>query len=225
MTHAHLKNAFKELETVERHLEELTQLAIELGANQNGLNTYNTVKHLQAVGKELLDARKTAEANGYATLAFALKALGQKTPDIQLPEWALYAPAHWSNEASIETIYYWKNGRKIDAPKRKQAVTPLQAQRQLDRLKPTIKLVLDELYWDPEEMEEVKEALMTLGYTDFQQRLFGFLRQLTEAGEVEDAEEVSNEPDPELEASLEEMRQALGDEFDEDAVRCLLAIG
>jgi multidrug efflux pump subunit AcrA (membrane-fusion protein) len=218
----HYRQAFKDLEKAENLAEELNRLALLLGTRRDGLNTANAQRAVSKAVEELVEARQQAEDNGYRSLAVALKALGQKTPELELPQWAQFAPAHWSNETTLETVEHWRKSKLYKV----KAVTPLQAQRQLDRLKPTIKLVLDELYWDPEEMEEVKKALMKLDYTDFQQELFGFLRRVTEAGEDEETEEAttetSNEPNPELEASLEEMRQALGEEFDEEAARALL---
>ena len=221
----HYRQAFKDLEKAENLAEEVNRLALLLGTRPDGLNTANAQRAVSKAVEELVEARQQAEDNGYRSLAVALKALGQKTPDLQLPEWARFAPAHWSNETELEFVEHWKKSKLF----KKKAVTPLQAQHQLNRLKPTIKHVLDELDWDPEQMEEVKKALMTLGYKDFQHELYDFLRRVTQAGEDEETEEAttetSNEADPELEASLEEMRQALGDEFDEEVARALLVNG
>ena len=218
----HYKQASKDLERADNIAEEMIRLGLMLGVKPGGLNPVNAQRAVSKAVEELVEARETANNNGYDSLGFALKALGQKTPEIQLPDWVQWAPAHWIVEASVETISYWKNGRRVDAPKRKSAVTALQAQKQLDRLKPTIKLVFDELDWKPEELDKVKKAFLTLTFADFQEALFGFLR--SDGDENEDTEEVTTgQKDPELEARLEELKQSLGVEFDEDAARCLLA--
>ena len=223
----HYRQAFKDLEKAENLAEEVNRLALLLGTRPDGLNTANAQRAVSKAVEELVEARQQAEDNGYRSLAVALKALGQKTPDLQLPEWARFAPAHWTKEASVETIYYWKNGRRVDAPERKAAVTPVQAQRQLDRLKPTLKTVLDELEDRPDQQENVKEALMTLSYDVFQERVFSFLRgeHVDEEGEEETTAE---QPDLELEAKVEELRaesEKLGLEFDEEVARALLVNG
>lgn len=219
-----IEDAEHELKKNEAYNQETKRLALLLGTRPDGLNTANAIRTVSKAVEELVEARQQAEDNGYRSLAIALKALGQKTPDLQLPEWALFAPAHWTVESGVEKVQHVKNSRTVDSTYKVRGVTPLQAQKQLDRLKPTIKLVLDELDWDPEQIEAVKKALTTMGYTDFQQELFSFLRRVTEMGEGAETE-TSNEADPELEASLEELRQALGDEFDEEAARALLVKG
>ena len=219
MTQAkHYKQALKDLERAENLAEETNRLALLLGAREDGLNVTNAQRTVSKAVEEFVEARQQAKDNGYASLAFALKALGQKTPALRLPEWAQYAPAHWSNETELEHVEHWRKSKLYKV----KAVTPLQAQKQLDSLKPTLKLVLDELDWDPAQLEDVKKALLTLTYKDFQEELFSFLRRTTE--EPDEAKETTaNQQDPELEASLEELRQTLGDEFDEDAARCVLA--
>jgi hypothetical protein len=219
-----LEDAELELKKNEGYNQETNRLGLLLGVSPDGLNTPNAQRAVSKAVLELVEARQQAKDNGYSSLAFALKALGQKTPDLQLPEWALYAPSHWTVEPGVEKVQHVKNSRTVDSTYKVKGVTALQAQHQLNRLKPTIKLVLDELNWDPEETVKVKDALTTLSYTDFQQELFGFLRRVTEKGEDEAVTETGNEADPELEASLEEMRQALGDEFDEDAARTYLLV-
>ena len=216
----HYKQALKDLERAENLAEETNRLALLLGARADGLNVTNAQRTVSKAVEELVEVRQQAKTNGYASLAFALKALGQKNPELQLPDWAQYAPAHWSNETELEHVEHWRKSKLYKV----KAVTPLQAQKQLDRLKPTLKLVLDELGWDPAQLENVKDALMTKSYRDFQERLFSFLRGTEEQDEVDEAEETTaNQKDPELEASLEELRQTLGEEFDEDAARCVLA--
>lgn len=217
----HYRQALKDLEKAENLAEETNRLALLLGARADGLNVTNAQRTVSKAVEEFVEARQQAKDNGYASLAFALKALGQKTPALRLPEWAQYAPAHWSNETELEHVEHWRKSKLYKV----KAVTPLQAQKQLDSLKPTLKLVLDELDWDPAQLEDVKKALLTLTYKDFQEELFSFLRRTTEEpDEVDEAEETTaNQQDPELEASLEELRQTLGDEFDEDAARCVLA--
>ena len=221
----HYRQAFKDLEKAENLAEELNRLALLLGVSPDGLNTPNAQRAISKAVVELVEAKQQAKDNGYSSLAVALKALGQKTPDLQLPLWAQFAPAHWTKEASVETIYYWKNGRRVEAPKRNPAVTAVQAQKQLDGIKKRIKLVLDELEGHPDERENVKEALMTLSYDDFSNRLFSFLRCDEEGDDEVVMENTVSHPDPELEAKLEELRassQELGEEFDEEATRALL---
>ena len=221
----HYRQAFKDLEKAENLAEELNRLALLLGTRPDGLNTANAQRAVSKAVEELVEARQQAEDNGYRSLATALKALGQKTPDLQLPEWARFAPAHWSNETELEWVEHWKKSKLY----KKKAVTPLQAQHQLNRLKPTIKLVLDELDWDPEQMEEVKKALMTLGYKDFQHELYDFLRRVTQEGDDDEVNEetAAEQPDLELEAKVEELRaesEKLGLEFDEEVARALLTM-
>jgi len=225
----HYRQAFKDLEKAENLAEELNRLALLLGVSPGGLNTPNAQRAVSKAVVELVEARQQAKDNGYSSLAVALKALGQKTPDLQLPLWAQFAPAHWTKEASVETIYYWKNGRRVYAPKRNPAVTAVQAQRQLDGVKKWIKLVLDELEGRPDQQENVKEAFMTLSYEDFFDRLLSFLRDdpYEEDEEEEVTENTVSQADPELEAKLEELRassQELGEEFDEEATRALLTM-
>lgn len=220
----HYRQAFKDLEKAENLAEETNRLGLLLGVRTDGLNTTNAQRAVSKAVEELVEARQQAKDNGYASLAFALKALGQKTPEVQLPEWAQYAPPHWSNETELERTDYSLFKTRYYKVK---AVTPLQAQRQLDRLKPTLKLVLDELGWDPEELEKVKRALNTKSYSDFQESLFDFLRSLTEDTEKATTE-TSNEVELEFEAELEELRaesEKLGLEFDEEAALSLLVKG
>lgn len=219
----HYRQAFKDLEKAENLAEETNRLALLLGVRKDGLNTTNAQRAVSKAVEEFVEARQQAKDNGYSSLAYALKALGQKTPELQLPEWAQYAPPHWSNETELERVEHWQKPKLY----KKKAVTPLQAQHQLDRLKPTLKLVLDELEWDPEELEQVKKALNTESYSDFQESLFDFLRGLAEDTE-EATTETSNEVELEFEAELEELRaesEKLGLEFDKEAARSLLVKG
>jgi hypothetical protein len=218
----HYRQAFKDLEKAENLAEETNRLGLLLGVRTDGLNTTNAQRAVSKAVEELVEARQQAKDNGYASLAFALKALGQKTPELQLPEWAQFAPAHWSNETELEYVQHWQKSKLYKV----KAVTPLQAQRQLDRLKPTLKLVLDELDWDPVELELFRRALNTESYLDFQDSLFDFLRSL-----AEDTEEATTETSNKLlefEAKLEELRvesEKLGLEFDEEEAWSLLVKG
>lgn len=221
--HKHYRQAFKDLEKAENLAEELNRLALLLGTRPDGLNTANAQRAVSKAVEELVEARQQAEDNGYRSLAVALKALGQKTPDLQLPLWAQFAPAHWINETSLEIVEHWRKSKLY----KKKAVTPIQAQKQLDGVKKWIKLVLDELEGRPDQQENVKEAFMSLSYEDFFDRLLSFLRD--DPDEEDEEEEVTentvSQADPELEAKLEELRttsQELGEEFDEEATRALL---
>ena len=218
----HYRQAFKDLEKAENLAEELNRLALLLGVSPDGLNTPNAQRAVSKAVGELVEARQQAKDNGYSSLAVALKALGQKTPDLQLPEWAQFAPAHWINETTLETVEHWRKTKLY----KKKAVTPVQAQKQLDGIKKWIKLVLDELEGRPDQQENVKVAFMTLSYEDFFDRLLSFLRgDPDEEDEEEATENTVSQANPELEAKLEELRttsQELGEEFDEEATRALL---
>jgi len=217
-----LEDAELELRKNEGYNQETNRLGLLLGVSPDGLNTPNAQRAVSKAVLELVEARQQAKDNGYASLAVALKALGQKTPELQLPEWALFAPAHWSNETELEHVEHWRKSKLY----KKKAVTPLQAQHQLDRLKPTLKTVLDELEGRPDQQENVRDCLTKLSYTDFQERLFSFLRGEHDDEEVKE-ETTAEQPDLELEAKVEELRaesEKLGLEFDEDATRAYLLV-
>ena len=218
----HYRQAFKDLEKAENLAEELNRLALLLGTRRDGLNTANAQRAVSKAVLELVEARQQAKDNGYASLAVALKALGQKTPELELPEWALWAPAHWINETELERVEHWRKTKLY----KKKAVTAVQAQKQLEGLQKRIKLVLDELEDRPDQQENVRAALMTLSYEDFSKELLRFLRGDPDE-EAEEEETTAEQPDLELEAKVEELRaehKTLGLEFDEEAARAALLV-
>jgi hypothetical protein len=218
----HFKQAQKDLFKAEQLAEEINRLALLLGATPAGLNTTNAQRSVAKAVEELVEAREQAKELGYSSLAFALMALGQKKPELQLPDWAHYAPAHWVVETGVQHVEHWKNGKLVTTHYKDKEVTAIQAQRQLDRLKPYLSEVLEKLDWDPAEVENVKEVFLTQSHKEFEDGLLNFLRSATSEDQVEE----TSQTDPELEAKLEELRttsQELGEEFDEEATRALLA--
>jgi hypothetical protein len=217
----HFKQAQKDLLKAEQLAEEINRLALLLGATPAGLNTTNAQRSVAKAVEELVAAREQAEELGYSSLARALMALGQKKPELRLPDWARIAPAHWVVETGVQKVEHWKNGNIITTHYKVKEVTGIQAQRQLDRLKPYLSEVLESLNWEPAEVENVKEAFLTQSHREFEDGLLNFLRGDTSEEQVEE----TNQVDPELEAKLEELRttsQELGEEFDEEATRALL---
>ena len=217
----HYRQAFKDLEKAENLAEELNRLALLLGVSPDGLNTPNAQRAVTKAVVELVEARQQAKDNGYSSLAVALKALGQKTPEPELPEWARFAPAHWVVKTGVQHVEHWKHGNIVKTHYKVKEVTAIQAQRQLDRLKPYLSEVLEKLDWEPAEVENVKEAFLTQSHREFEDSLLNFLRGDTSEDQVEE----TSQTDPEMEANLEELRttsQELGEKFDEEATRALL---
>jgi len=217
----HFKQAQKDLLKAEQLAEEINRLALLLGVTPAGLNTTNAQRSVAKAVEELVAAREQAEELGYSSLAFALMALGQKKPELRLPDWARFAPAHWVVETGVQNVEHWKNGGRVTTHYKVKEVTAIQAQRQLDRLKPYLSEVLEKLDWDPAEVENVKEAFLTQRHREFEEGLLNFLRGDRTGEQVEE----TSQTDHELEAKLEELRttsQELGKEFDEEATRALL---
>ena len=174
------------------------------------------------------DLQELCEAAGVShkgNLLQKLRALGQKKPELQLPDWATFFPNHWVMETALEKTTGWKNGLRVENLYKAKAVTALQAQRKLDRIKPTLLQVLEELNWDPAQVDEVKDAFLTLSAEKFQEALFDFLRNKATGEEEDGGEATATQAETELEAKVEDLRIAAaetGEDFDEDAARCLL---
>lgn len=221
----HFKQAYKDLLKAEQIAEDINRLALLLGAKPDGLNVTNSQRAVAKAVEEHVAARDQAKSLGYASLAFALMALGQKKPVPQLPDWATIFPNHWVMETGLEKTTGWKNGLRVENLYKAKAVTALQAQRKLDRIKPTLLQVLEELNWDPAQVDEVKDAFLTLSAEKFQEELFDFLRNKATGEEEEGGEATATQAETELEAKVEDLRIAAaetGEDFDEDAARCLL---
>jgi hypothetical protein len=185
----HYRQGYKDLDRAEKLADEVTRLGLLLGLRADGLNPANAQRAVSKAVEELLAAQQQAKENGYASLAFALKALGQKKQDLNLPEWAEVFPEHWAHGTETKRVqdgYKWKTYKV-------PAVTPLQAQKRLDKLKPTLATVLEELDWNPAEVAKVETAFKTKTYDVFVELLFNFLRGEGEGEEVETQETIISE--------------------------------
>ena len=224
----HYKKALSDLEKAERLAEEVTDLATQLGVKADGSNIYNASKAVAKAVGELLNLEQEAQRLGYKSVALALKALSQVKPAVELPEVFRYYPTHWVHEAGVERLQVWKDGKRVDRNYRVTAVTPLQAQRKLERLAPVLAAVLREaeLLENREEfLTEVVDCFKNQPYDEFADLCYRFLRCDSSDDEESEVEQVVEATPDKLEEQLEVVRRLAaetGESFDEEASRCLL---
>lgn len=160
-----LENLQEQLAKTDAELEKLRGLAIELGASETNLHLANVVKILEKAVREKLEVDEKAKAAGYKSTLIALKALGQKSDYLNIPNELTIAPSHWIVPRSITEV---RVGNKT-VSRTNPAVTAPQAQTKLKKLLPLI----DEFCTDNNDVgiESLKDAFYSLSYDDFSAEL------------------------------------------------------
>jgi hypothetical protein len=165
-THKHLSSTFKQLERVEKNLETLTNLALELGAEPNGLHADHAVKTVVSACKELLALKQKAEQHG-TTLGRVVEGYcRQKTkPDLN----SLYssAPPHWVTAGSYRKEQVVTNGLTTTRHRWIAGTTPAQAQGKLRALRPLLEELHEKFSSAPDYLDGVLEEYQRLDYSDF----------------------------------------------------------
>jgi hypothetical protein len=151
-------------------------LAKKLGIKDDGLNVDNALKSVSRAIDQYVECGELVLQNGYSSLAFALKALGQKKLQKQFPDWCSVYPDHWLQEMELRKEEAWANGRSVARLYKVPEVTHWRTQKNLDSLKPVLLRVFNELDWNPIQLEEVRKAYNSKSYHDFQHKLYDFLR-------------------------------------------------
>jgi hypothetical protein len=174
------------------------------------------------------DIQELCEAAGVSHKGNLLQKLrSELKASSALPEVFRYHPPHWVKEA--KTVKEYDDVRYKYVTRTEKGVTAPQAQRKLDRLAPVIAAVLKESEQasNPDAfLAEMVGCFNTETYDEFADLCYKYLRNDPEDQQEESVvEEVVEGTNNKLEQQLEEMRLAAaetGEDFDEDATRCLL---
>jgi len=188
----HYAAGFKALEQAARHAETLTQVAIELGVPQAGLNVDNAVKSVTKAARAHAEAEDRARELGYTSLATALKALGQKRTFLHVPTELTIAPSHWQAQRhyTSEPIGFVR-GQRSERKRLVEEVTAVKAQRMLQQLLPAMNEYCEGA--TQEDIDAMKEGFLTQSYKEFSRALFEAVAELR-GREFEEAEEVAALP-------------------------------
>jgi hypothetical protein len=205
----HYAAGFRALEQAARHAETLTEAAIELGVPQAGLNVDNAVRAVTKAAKGYAEAEAQAKELGYASLALALKALGQKRVFRHVPAELTIAPSHWQTPRQyVSEEVGFVRGRRKELRRAVAAIDAVRAQQMLQRLLPVMNEYCEAA--DEEEMQDMKEGFYSQSYSAFASALHEAVAELRGREiEEEEYEEDQVRTSPEA-AALERMLAEAG---------------
>lgn len=127
----HFKRVMQDVRAYSKFLDQIEDIAVELGLDRETANTHNAVQKIISSLQKLLEVEKSAEEMGYSSVRVALKALGQMKGhgeyDIsKLPECFHRPPQIWlDGRAETKVKRGFPRMKVREAERRHRALVPL----------------------------------------------------------------------------------------------------
>lgn len=147
-------DAQESISKVSAYAEKIKQLAVMIGASEQGLNCHNALLACEKALRELMEYRREAEAQGKTVAALVKPQKEEVKPTSLVPPEFNFAPPHWIEESSFERVQVWKNSCRVDKIVKTKEVTASGAQR----LRAGLQGQLESLFSMVEDQDWTEEA-------------------------------------------------------------------